>query len=134
MLRAPIGIGRVEYSCQYRPPPHAREIMLRFLQARRYRQKLVREDATALVQRFGGHAYEEARRRIREQRSGKVTDANRPIGHWDQVRKLIARETNRSPLDTATRYLIPKLLPDIPPGGTEDIPPGADAERRARRT
>ena len=67
---------------------------------------LVIEDAEALLKAFGAAAYEEARTRAREARLGQVMDANRPAGHWDEVRRELARRTDRNTkADTATRYL-----------------------------
>jgi hypothetical protein len=44
--------------------------------------------------------------RAREERLGHVIDGNRPLGHWDRVRREIARRTGRQArADTATRYL-----------------------------
>jgi hypothetical protein len=68
----------------------------------------VAEDARALILRFGDSAYDEARTRAREARLGRTVDANRPVGHWDKVRREIGRRTGRDQrVDTATRYLSP---------------------------
>lgn len=61
-----------------------------------------------LMSAFRGGVYEEARTRARQAQLGQVIDGNRPRGHWDKVRREIARRTGREPpLDTATRYLEP---------------------------
>lgn len=66
---------------------------------------LLESDVNSLLQAFGNGAYDEARTRAREARLGKVVDGNRPDGHWDKVRREIARRTGREVgLDTATRY------------------------------
>lgn len=66
----------------------------------------VEADAAAMIESFGDGAYEQARSRAREERLGAVIDVNRPRGHWDRVRREIARLTGRgSRADTATRYL-----------------------------
>ena len=73
---------------------------------RRASTSLVAEDAAALIAACGEGAYQEARSRAREERLGTVIDANRPPGHWDRVRREIARMTGRQTgPDTATRYL-----------------------------
>ena len=64
----------------------------------------VDRDAQGLIERFGASAYDEARTRAREARLGRVIDANRAEGHWDRVRAEIARRTQRTHVDTATRY------------------------------
>jgi len=67
---------------------------------------LVSADAEALIDAFGPDAYEEARTRARSERTNEVVDLNRPRGHWDSVRREIARRTHRrSGADMATRYL-----------------------------
>jgi hypothetical protein len=66
---------------------------------------VVDSDVNALLQSYGDGAYDEARTRAREARLGRVMDGNRPAGHWDKVRREIARRTGRQVgLDTATRY------------------------------
>ena len=63
-------------------------------------------DAEALIAAYGDSAYEQTRTRARDQRRGAVIDSNRPEGHWDRVRREIARRTGRQGgIDTATRYL-----------------------------
>jgi hypothetical protein len=73
-----------------------------------WRKKLAiraREDASALIERYGHGAYEEARRRARDARQGLVVDGNLPNDHWDDVRREIARRTGRViGVDTATRH------------------------------
>jgi hypothetical protein len=71
---------------------------------RRARLKQASADAEDLIARFGDGAYAEARKRAREARESAVVDGNRSKGHWDRVRAIIARETGRDGLDTATRY------------------------------
>lgn len=66
----------------------------------------VSTDAASLIARFSDSAYDVARQRARDARSGKTFDANRPDGHWDRVRQDIARRTGHTVLDTATRYLL----------------------------
>lgn len=69
-------------------------------------RELVVADAEALIASLGDGAYEEARKRAREQRIGQVIEANRPDGHWDRVRREIVRRIGRvTHVDTATRYL-----------------------------
>jgi hypothetical protein len=67
---------------------------------------LIEADATALIQTYGADAYEEARTRARQERAGDAPGEARPRGHWDAVRREIARRTGREVgADTATRYL-----------------------------
>lgn len=69
---------------------------------------VIQQDAVALIAAYGASAYDEARTRAREARLGRVLDGNRPLGHWDRVRREIARQTGRQVgIDTATRYLQP---------------------------
>lgn len=56
---------------------------------------------------FGGGTYEQARTRARAQRLGQVIEANRPRGHWDRVRRAIARRTGR--VNRRSYPLHPKL-------------------------
>jgi hypothetical protein len=68
-------------------------------------RNLVVADADALISAFADRAYDEARTRARDERLAKVIDANRPRGHWDKVRKEIAKRTGKQiGIDTATRY------------------------------
>jgi len=65
-----------------------------------------KNDAEAFIAAYGDGAYEQARTCARDQRHGEVVDGNRPEGHWDRVRREIARRTGRrGGIDTATRYL-----------------------------
>jgi hypothetical protein len=67
---------------------------------------LIDADADALIAAYGDGAYEQARTRARQERTGEVADSNRLRGHWDKVRREIARRTGRQAgADTATRYL-----------------------------
>ncbi len=52
----------------------------------------VERDASDLMTQFGVGAYEEARKRARQQRLGQ---SDRPPEHWDAVCKAIARRTGR---------------------------------------
>jgi hypothetical protein len=66
---------------------------------------IVAADAVALVAAFGDGAYEEARTRGREERRRSTIDANRPFGHWDKVKREIARHTGKEiGADSASRY------------------------------
>lgn len=66
---------------------------------------LVEDDAVALIASVGASAYDEARTKAREERSRRVIDSYRPAGHWDKIRREIARRTGRQiGTDTATRY------------------------------
>jgi hypothetical protein len=68
--------------------------------------ELVASDADHLIKFHGDLAYDEARKRIREETLGQVLNSNRPSGHWALVRKEIARRTSKPVgIDTATRYL-----------------------------
>lgn len=72
---------------------------------RRADDKIVMDDALALIAAYGARAYDEARTRARQERLGKVIDSNRTRGHWDRVRRAIARRTGREVgVDAATRY------------------------------
>jgi len=84
-----------------------REPMPIFAWMRRYRQirALASADADALIARYGEAAYANARERAHQARFGKIVDGNRPAEHWDRVRQIIGRKTNKEHLDTATRYL-----------------------------
>jgi hypothetical protein len=57
---------------------------------------IVRADADALIAGYGSSAYEQARTRAREERLRGVVDGNRPPGHWDRVRREIARLTAKA--------------------------------------
>lgn len=59
-----------------------------WLRRRRSRWALAEADADAFMQRFGDRAYDEARRRSREQEHQTVLDANRPRGNWALVRRV----------------------------------------------
>jgi hypothetical protein len=75
---------------------------------RRTPAPLVAEDAAALIAAYGESAYGQARTWARDARLGRVVDGNRPRGHWDSVRREIARITGRqNSVDTAIRYLEP---------------------------
>lgn len=75
---------------------------------RRAPTSLIAEDAAALMAAYGDGAYDQARTRAREERLDKTIDGSRPRGHWDAVRREIARIAGRQTgLDTATRYLEP---------------------------
>jgi hypothetical protein len=79
--------------------------MFAFLTRNRTRSKQAAADAAALIAQFGASAYGEARRRAREASQDEVIDGNRPLGHWDRVRRVIGRKIGRDGFDTATRYL-----------------------------
>ncbi len=78
-----------------------------WLRRRRARAALAETDADTLMRRFGDLAYDEARRRLREEEHVAVLDGNRPRGHWARVRQVIGQRQERDGLDTATRYLEP---------------------------
>jgi hypothetical protein len=66
----------------------------------------VAQDADDLLTSFGEQAYEVARTRAREARLGDVIDGNRTAGHWDRVRREVARRTGRAVgLDSASKRL-----------------------------
>jgi hypothetical protein len=66
---------------------------------------LIAADADSLIALHDEGAYDAARKRAREERLGKVVDANRPPGHWDKVRREIAKRTGREiGADAASRY------------------------------
>lgn len=66
----------------------------------------IQDDAVALIASFGACAYDQARTRARDVRLGRIIDGNRVVGHWDKVRREIARRMGRQVgVDTATRYL-----------------------------
>ncbi len=52
----------------------------------------VERDAGDLIAQFGDGAYEEARKRARQERLGQ---SNRPPGHRDAVCRALARRTGR---------------------------------------
>lgn len=79
--------------------------MFLFFRANRIRRELAAADADALIAQYGESAYGEARQRAHQARRGEVVDGDRPEGHWDRVRRIIGRKTDRPGLDTATRYL-----------------------------
>jgi hypothetical protein len=62
-------------------------------------------DAGALIEKYGDLAYDESRRRSREQAHQTVLEGNRPRGHWALVRRIISEREGRDGVDTATRYL-----------------------------
>jgi hypothetical protein len=79
---------------------------------KRARPALIEQDADALIASYGSGAYDEARTRAREARLGRVLDGNRPVDHWDKVRREIARLTGRQVgLDTANRYIMRNSRP-----------------------
>ena len=65
---------------------------------------LIEEDASTLMRKFGEEAYRVARDRALAERLGIAIDADRTVGHWDQVRAEIGRRTGRDVTDTETRY------------------------------
>ena len=65
---------------------------------------LVEADALLLIENYGDAAYQIARQRAAGARRG-VVDGNRPVGHWHDVRREIARRTGRDGRDTATRMI-----------------------------
>jgi hypothetical protein len=80
--------------------------MFAFLSRRRERERQAAADAEALMARLGPGAYHEARLRAREAWTRAVIDGNRPVMHWDRVRRIIGRKSGRDQLDAATRYLM----------------------------
>jgi len=62
-------------------------------------------NAEALIAAYGDGAYEQARTRARDQRRGEVIDGNRPEGHWDRVRREIARRTGGNAESTRRRVI-----------------------------
>jgi hypothetical protein len=80
--------------------------MIAWLRQREKCARLAEIDAVALMIGFGDCAYDEARRRASEANCGTVLDGNRPSGHWDRVKSIIGKKTERDGLDTATRYLL----------------------------
>lgn len=73
---------------------------------RRHRaaRALSADDAFTLIAEFGDGAYDVARHRALAERRGKMIDAGREAGHWDQARAEIGHRTNRQRTDTATPY------------------------------
>jgi hypothetical protein len=66
---------------------------------------IVGTDADALIASYGDAAYDEARTRGREERLAKVIDGNRPPGHWQKVRREIAKRTGKQiGADSGSRY------------------------------
>lgn len=61
---------------------------------RRKSDPLVESDARALIERFGGSAYLEARLRQHDD-DARVIDGNRPPGHWEKVKNAIRRPQSR---------------------------------------
>lgn len=80
--------------------------MLSWLKQRKMWAKLAEEDAATLMAGFGDCAYDEARKRASEADCDTILDGNRPAGHWNRVKRTIAKKTGRDGLDTATRYLL----------------------------
>lgn len=82
--------------------------MIGWWKRRKAARRQIEADALDLIDRFGGNAYEVARR-APEFRKG-IADFDlpqRPEGHWDRVRSEIAKRTGRrNRVDTATRYLL----------------------------
>lgn len=86
--------------------PPLRGALGRWFRARRERARLVADDAADLIARFGDAAYSVARDRVRAAREGRTVDANRPDGHWTEVKLRIADLTGKEiGLDEATRRL-----------------------------
>jgi hypothetical protein len=52
----------------------------------------IERDASDLISQFGAGAYEEARKRARQQQLGQ---SNRSPGHWEAVCRAVARRTGR---------------------------------------
>jgi hypothetical protein len=72
---------------------------------RRQTGDIVAQDTDVLMEAHGSGAYEEARTRARKARLGSVIDSNRPAGHWDKVRREIAKRTGKEiGADSASRY------------------------------
>ena len=85
--------------------------MFGWTKRRQARARMVEADAGTLIAGYGDCAYDEARKRAGEADSGVVLDGNRPEGHWQEVRRSIAKKFGRDGLDTATRYLVDPLPP-----------------------
>ncbi len=81
-------------------------MIIRWLKNRRAERALVVSDATAMIERFGDGAYQEARNWVVAALIQNVVDADRPAGHWARVRAEI-RKRNKPPTtaDSATRRL-----------------------------
>lgn len=79
--------------------------MFTLLRLYRDRRALAAADADSLIAHYGAAAYGHARERAHRARQSIIVDANRPDGHWDRVRRIIGRKTDRQGLDTPTRYL-----------------------------
>ena len=60
---------------------------------------LVGADVLAMIATYGASAYHVASEKAGDSRRG-ILDLNRPAGHWNNVRREIARRTGR---DSATR-------------------------------
>jgi hypothetical protein len=69
-------------------------MLLRYWQDWKERRRLARLDADRLMEEFGPAAYEVAWSMSQEVESGILIE-NRPPGHWDRVRNIIARRTYR---------------------------------------
>ncbi len=61
--------------------------MIGWLRRRAAYRALIEADAKALIERFGEHAYSEAR----ERQHDETVDANRPEHHWERVKEAIWR-------------------------------------------
>jgi hypothetical protein len=79
-------------------------VSFRWLKRRQDASDRVSADAKALIEQFGDGAYGEARKRARDALARQSRDPHRA-----KVRCEIGRRTGRVYIDTATRYLDPKL-------------------------
>lgn len=67
--------------------------MFRWLAKRRLARELAERDAEDMIARLGDGAYFEARLRASHQPG--TLDANRPPGHWNRVRQIIAEKSGK---------------------------------------
>jgi hypothetical protein len=68
--------------------------MFGWLERKRRYRALVEQDADDLVARYGDGAYSEAGIRSRLDRD--TIDADRPAGHWSEVKVLIAKRIGKT--------------------------------------
>jgi hypothetical protein len=67
--------------------------MIGWFRRRAEYRALIEADAKALIERFGEHAYSEAR--FRQHDAPDIVDANRPASHWERVKEAIRRIESR---------------------------------------
>lgn len=77
-------------------PWHAIAGLIREAREAREARRAVQIEAGRMIGRHGAAAYDIARERARDVRSGRLID-QRSAGHWDRVRREIGRRIGHEP-------------------------------------